>query len=371
MTSNVVSGSAQTPISEAVSWSEVRDHLVSRLMMDAEWTVQTESSLSWWPTPLVMHIDVVEEGQFPNSNENWIRVRAMTPIALMDEERGRAIASEYSPDYPVGALVFSEGELSLQTVLSLNPRNRGLLSWFHESILIQSATALSLAVSLQEAEAATVPQSPHPVSGIRSGVDDLVRIYGGETFAMQVNQNMFELFQSIRPRLREMMVDLGYQIGFSNDEVDFFNWGFASDDPNNPLGNGAFDVGVGFMRGTQLEEQFGPGLAVVARILPPGVSFDDKQASYANEELVKMPQVSLFGCVTGGPDIEVQGSTLTGMIPHNTMSEWSYGWINGDFAVNVFNAVTHVTAAAQKFRRDVLNIHWPPATIEGAGVDNG
>lgn len=355
-----------------VSWAEVRDHLVRRLMIDAEWMAETESSLSWWPTPLVMHIEVIEEDQFPNSHENWIQVRATMPIASFDEERGRVIASEYSPDFPVGAVVFSDGELSLQTIFSLNPRNRGLLSWFHESILIQSATALSIAVSLQETEGATITQLPHPVSGFRSGVDELVRVYGGEAFGMEIDEHVLKLFEWIRPELRELMIDFGYQLGFSNDEVDFFNWGFASDDPGNPLGNGAFDVGVGFMRGTKLEERFGPSLVLVARLLPPGIAFDDLQASYANEDLSKLPQVSLFGRATGGPDAEVQGSTLTGMVPYNTLREWSYGWESGDFSVNVFNAVTHLTAAAQMFRREVLNIHWPvePMTEDpGAGND--
>ena len=97
----------------SVTFAEVKEHLVSRLMMDEEWTVDNDSSLSWWPTPLVMNIEAVEEGMFPDSNENWIRVRACTPIAPFEEERGRAIAGEYCSKFPVGAVVYSPATVGL------------------------------------------------------------------------------------------------------------------------------------------------------------------------------------------------------------------------------------------------------------------
>jgi len=351
---------------EPVSWGEVRDHLISRLMMDEDWTVDDGTSLSWWPTPLVMHIDVIEEGTYPDSTENWMRVRASTPIVALGEEQGRAIASQHAPSFPVGAVVFADGHLSLQTIFSFNPRNRGLLSWFHQAVLIQAATALSIAATLQESAGLSIPQVPHPVSGIRSGVDDLITIYGGETLGLPVDHDMFGLFQNIRPTLRNMMTGFGYQLGFSGDDVDFFNWGFAGDDPSNPLGQGAFDVGVGFMPGAEHEQRLGPGLVLIARLLPPGVAFDTTQASYANEDLSKMSHASLFGYATG-PEAEAMGSTLIGMVPHLTMSEWSK-MTSEDFATLVVNAIFHIAATAQMFRREILNIHWPP---DPSGQENG
>lgn len=349
---------------EPVSWVEVRDHLASRLMMDDEWTVDHADSISWWPTPLVMQIAPVEQGTYPGSTDNWLRIRASTLIASLDEERGRVTATEYSSRYPVGVVVFADGLLSLQTIFSFNPRNRGLLTWFHQAILIQAATALSIAGELQESHGIEIPQVPHPTSGVRTGVDELVRIYGDETLGLPVDHDMFGVFQALRPTLREMMAGVGYTVGFIGEDVDFFNWGFASDDPNDPLGQGAFDVGVGFMRGAEHEKRLGPGLMVMARLLPPGVTFDEVQTSYANEDLSKMSHASLFGHATG-PDAGPVGSTLIGMIPHLTMSEWSRQ-PREHFANLVVSAIFHIAATAQMFRRDVLGIHWPP----DRGVDS-
>lgn len=34
-----------------VTWKEVKDHLMRRLMMDEEWLTEGDQELTWWPTP--------------------------------------------------------------------------------------------------------------------------------------------------------------------------------------------------------------------------------------------------------------------------------------------------------------------------------
>ncbi len=340
-----------------VSWAEVRDHLVARLMMDPEWLVEAPDALRWWPTPLPMTIEVIGSGTFEGSAENWIRVSGSTLVAEVDESLGRHLACEHGGDYPVGTVVYRDGGLHLMTIYSFNPRNRGLLAWFHETLLIQAAQALELAVQLIELEGVHVPTPPHPQSGERDDVDELVHIYGSGELKLPVDPTPLERFAIIRPELRETILSRGFKTGFSNDEVDFFNLGFSADDPD-ALPNGAFDFGVGFMHGTDLDRRLGPSLRITARLLPPGVSFDNDEVTYANEALCDLEGTSVFGYVSGR-ELSQSGSSLWATVPHLTLAEWA-NLPPEDFHVLVLNAIWHVTAAAQLMRRDVLGIQWPP-----------
>ena len=340
-----------------VAWSDIRDHIVTRLMMDPEWTVEGDESLMWWPTPLPMTIEVVGSGTFPDSPENWIRVRGETLIAEVDDSRGRDIASEYLNVFPTGVLTYRDGWLRLSTIYSFNPRNRTLLEWFHESLLIQAVTALEFAAELEESKGIQVNPASHPSSGQRDDVDELCRIYVGEELGLPVDNGVSDRYAFIRPSLRDAILQDDYQRGFSNEEVDFFNSGFGFDEIG-PLDEGAFDFGIGFMPGTALDAKLGPSLRITARILPPGVTFDEEQVTYANEALCNLVDTSVFGYISG-PENEPSGSCVWAVVPHLTLA----GWSRLDplsFQTSILNAVWHVTAAAQRLRRDVLGIDWQP-----------
>lgn len=342
-----------------VTWSEVRDHLKERLMMDAEWTVEGPDRLVWWPTPLPTTIEVIDEGDFPNSSENWLRVSGSTLIAQTDEALGRKLASEHLEEYPVGALVYSEGTLRLQTTYSFNPRNRTLLAWFHQALLIQAAVALRLATSWYDLDGVTVGTTPHPTSGEREDVDELVHIYGREELNFSIDDLAMSRLEAIRPLLREtILAEENWLPGFSDEEVDFFNLGFDAFDPSKPLEAGAFDFAVGVMPGTDLERQLGPSLRIFARLLPAGVTFDTDHVTLANEALCDLPVVSVFGYISG-PESSDLGSNIWATVPHLTLSEWA---VQGpDYFLNsLLNAIWHVTTSAQRFRRNVLKIDWPP-----------
>ena len=324
--------------------------------MDAGWTVEGHGELTWWPSPLPMKIRVIGTGEFRNSGGFWLRVEGTTLIALVEESVGRQLANEYKTDYPVGALVYRDGGLHLTTICCFNAFNRSLLPWFHEALLIQAGVALDLVGEWMSIDGLTVASPPHPLSGERSDVDELVTIYGGEEFRGEFNNSALERFNIIRPMLREHFVEGGFRPGFSSDDVDFFNLGFESDDPSGPLELGAFDFAIGLTQGTSKETKFGPGLIILARLLPPGVTFDDDQVTFANEALCDLPETGVFGYVSG-PEL-TQGSGLWAMVPHFTLSEWSNHSPEA-FRDSIVNAVWHVTAAAQVLRSDVLGIHWP------------
>lgn len=170
-----------------VTWEEVRDHLVQRLIMDAEWIVEQADHLVWWPTPLPMSIRVIDSGEFPDSPDNWLRVSGTTRIAVVEEGLGRELMGEYNADYPVGSFVYVDGAIYLTTIYAINPRNRSLLCWFHQALLIQAASALGLAAEWAEFDGVEIPRLPHPISGERDDVDELVRIYGRDELNYSVD----------------------------------------------------------------------------------------------------------------------------------------------------------------------------------------
>lgn len=341
-----------------VTWSEVRDHLKERLMMDAEWTVEGPDRLEWWPSPLPMAIEVIDSGDFPNSNENWLRVIGTTLIAKTNDRRGRKLANEHAHEYPVGALVYSEGALSLHTIYSFNPRNRTLLAWFYQALLVQASVAVKLAISWNGLRGVRVKTPAHPSSGMRDDVDELVHIYGKNQLNFPVDMIAMNLLESMRPLLREGILAQGdWRPGFSNGEVDFFNFGFDSDDPSGPLQNGAFDFAIGVMPDTDLSRGLGPSLQIIARLLPPGVALDAKQVISANNALAGLTDVSVFGFISGPEQSDV-GSNVWATVPHITLAEWA-NLGPEKFRDSVLNAVWHVTASAQRFRREILGIEWP------------
>ena len=343
-----------------VTWDELREHLITRLMMDPEWIVDGPDRLDWWPTPLPMTIQVLDEGTFPDSTENWLRLSGATRIADVEESLGRQLASEYAPDYPVGALIYQEDALYLTTIYSFNPRNRTLLYWFHESLLIQSAIALEFAREWSGLDGIAISTRPHPSSGVRDDVDDLVRIYEGDQFGLDVREIALEHFAIVRLMLKDTFSRDGYQPGFSSDEVDFYNFGFDADDTE-ALSNGAFEFALGFMEGTDLERKLGPSLRIVARVLPPGVSFDDEQVTHVNNALCDLSFTGVFGHVSG-PELSEGGSQLWATVPHATLVGWDRNQF--DYHQSVLNAVWHVTAAAKTLRREVLGIDWPPENAD-------
>lgn len=338
-----------------VTWDEACDHLVTRLMMDEEWLVAEPEKLTWWPTPLPMEVTVLNRGEFPDSSENWLQLTGFTAIAEVAEPLGRQLAAENASRYPVGVLRYCEGQLRLQTNYSFNPRNRTLLSWFHNALLIQAATAVHLASEWAEYDGVEIMVRPHPESGERSDVDDLVRIYGSDELNFDVDDAAMERFAAARSALRvEILRDGRWRPGFSNEEVDFYNLGFNHDDAAKALASGGFDIAIGVMPGTDLHRQLGPSIRITGRLLAPGTQFSDEQVTFVNDDMCRLPFASVFGNVTGDEPRDA-GSRLWAAIPHLTISEWSR-LPQTDFVNSVLNAVWHVNSAAQMFRREFLGI---------------
>ena len=325
-------------------------------MMDDEWILDGPDSIEWWPSLLPMTISVIQSGTFSDSGENFLRVSATTELGRTDEQLGIELASKYHRALPVGAVVYADGALRLTTIYCFGPRNRSLLTWFKQALLIQSSAAIQLARDLNEVDGVEVQSRMHPITGFRSDVDDLVKIYGVDSLIFAIDDGVVGHYNELRPRLRDLFVNTGYSPGFSNDEVDFYNLGFAADEPG-ALQRGGFDFGIGFMRGTDLEKKIGPFLRIMARILPPGSAFDMVQTAYANEDLCDLDITSVFGFISG-PESADGGSCLVASVPYLTLLEWSK--LGDDaFVYSVANAAFHVVLAAQRFRHDVLGIEWP------------
>lgn len=337
-----------------VTWEEARQHLVSRLMIDEEWAITRERTLTWWASSLPTTIEVTGEGGFPTGSDNWIRLTGSTAVARVNVDQAETIAALYRSRFPVGVLTFVDNQLKLSTTFSFNPQNRSLLPWFHQCLLIQGVVALEIAKQLEGIDGVVIARTPHPTSGLRVDVDELVEIYRDSMFRLPVDEVTLGRYAEIRPRIRSTMRTLGYEMGYSDEEVDFYSllsWANDEDSSSNPS---AFDVGVGLMPGSEAEERFGPCLMISARILPPGVNFHEPETTRANHDLASLATSSVFGFIAGDESGE-GGGQMRSLVPHLTLCEWS-NLDDEEFALSVVNAILHVCGAALAFRREFLGI---------------
>jgi hypothetical protein len=328
-----------------VTWADVREHMINRLMIDAEWKVDGDEEFTWWPTPFAQRVAVSSAGDF-DDGENWIRVTASTAIASADEDLGVRLAFDYAHWYPVGALIWNEGWLSLTTSLSLNPRCRGLLDWLHQAALIQAAVALRLASEWRDTDGIELSESAHPESGPRHDADELVEIYACDRFGLQSVSDVRKCYENARPHLRDALLGGGYAPGYVNEDVDYFT-----------LDDDGFDLGIGFLPHAWQTERYGLGLFVRARILGYGQAFDEQHTNLANTDIAMTILASQFGRVTGGEEAELSGSLMEAYIPHATLAEWRKD--PQQMAVSISNAAAHVAAVAQMFRHRILGFPWP------------
>lgn len=325
-----------------VTWSEVHDHFMSRLSIDEQWTVEEDSSLTWWPWFLQQRISVESQGAFEgDSGDNWMRIQLDIPIASAPEHLALGLVAEANSIFPLGSFTYTQGTLRVGSTLALNPLCRNLLSLLHEQALAQVVVAHELALEWDRLDGVEVLTSAHPASGPRSEPDELMGIYSGDTYSLPVIMNFPEILEQARPFVRQVMNRYGWQDGYAAHDVDFYN------------GPG-FDLAIGRLEDTDIELKYGPGLFIMVRVLPPGMRFSLEEANFANQDMAALPLTSNLGPVVTGPVAEPFGSHVRAFLPHGYLAE--YRLAPDKLAVAITNAVTHMAAATQVFRTQVLQI---------------
>lgn len=321
-----------------VAWEEVDRHLSEQLMIDPEWSIRNRTKLTWWPWFLAQTIEVVDQGRYERDpGDNWLHVIARTEIASLDEELGLSTCQEWNERFPLGAFVWEDGLLSVVSTLILNSRCRPLLDWFHEAVLAQATFAHLLADQLLDADAVDVLVSGHPSSGVRSEPDELLSIFADARRRGEMDPaELIRALEAARPMYREHLISSGWELGFSNNEVDFFN-------------GPRFDIAVG-RRDDSMAARFGRGLEVWTRMTPPGVVLSPAVVNSTHLELRDLP-VSLLGRLIATEHHPEGGTQLRSYLTSGFLNR--YRREPQALAINVLNAVMHCTDAVSLFLRGV------------------
>lgn len=172
-----------------VTWNEVVDHFVKELRIDAEWMHRDDENevLSWWPGFLRQEIRADAQGDFsPDSTDNWIRVTVSTKIAEADPDTATKLTTDFADSYFLGGFFHRDGVIEMSSSLMLNPLCRGLLDWLHNAALIQATVAHELAGEWLDMPGVEILVSEHPTNGTRWQPDELLQIFGGNEFTLDL-----------------------------------------------------------------------------------------------------------------------------------------------------------------------------------------
>lgn len=239
-----------------VTWPEIRDHLVNRLMIDEKWMVEGPDEITWWPwiLPQSIYVSSRVEMKTDELDEVGLRITVETFLGTaLDRNRALNAVADLMIDYPFGSLVvLDDNRVAALSSVFIYSLSKGMLTLLHEEALIQATFATELARRLEsQGVIATSPLS-HPTSGTRETPDELVaNVYGPDVFSPLVDvSHSFAIRDAVRVSWKNSMLRAGATAGFENDEVSFVTF------PNN------FDVGVGWRDEEFPSQKFGPSIMV-------------------------------------------------------------------------------------------------------------
>ena len=332
-------GVAELPL---ITWDEVEQFLIRRLMMDDDWTTRAEGVLTWYPWFLPQKTYVQAEGRYGDwTPDNWLTVRSVVEIAAMPKPLGVGIACELNKDFHLGVFIYSDGILSVQSSLKLNPLSRSLLSLFHNQVLAQVTIAHQVALELIEDGDVVLLEKSHPVSGARTEPDELLNFYRHELSPELIPDDFLPALHEARSKhLKDSMTQMGWTIGLDNDEVTFFEsrhvW----------AGVGIIDDGFDWKR-------FGPGLTIhaIPALQNSGFRLDAEGANELNLLVAQSGEFSQFGSfqAVGEGSPEGSASSLVSYLPMAFLAESRENPREMSIAIN--NGTVHASSAVQ--------ILWP------------
>ena len=327
-----------------VLWAEVTDHLIKRLFMDDEWQTLEDGILSWWPWFLSQTFTLTHAGYYggPHSAENrWMTVTSNIDIARLPEDAGVKLASDVNATFPLGAVVYEDGMLSMRGCLTLNNLCRNLLPWFHEAALAQATVAHDLALFLRD-RGYEPSVSGHPASGLRDEPDELLSFFAGEYRAVPPGPELVSQIEASRTIYSHELVRLGYPQGWSNNEVDFIT---IVEDP-------LLDVAIIQPTDDPDNRRYGTGVGLWVRILPRGTAFAEEACNSANLDLLRWGGLTFLGNIRCDDRAQAWGSTYGTFITSGALEAGGQG--NTDYvAMEVVNAVIH-SVTPVKVMREIL-----------------
>lgn len=239
-----------------VTWHEIRDHLVNRLMIDDEWMVEGSDEITWWPwfLPQSIYVSSRVEMKTKELNEIGLRITVETFLGTaIDRDQALDAVADLMIDYPFGSLVvLDDNRVAALSSVFIYSLSKGMLTLLQEEALIQATMAAEIAQRLESRGVISMSPLPHPKSGVREIPDELVaNVYGAEVFLPLMDiDHLYDIRDVVRHSWKDSMMRVGANVGFENDEVTFMSF------PDN------FDAGVGWRDEEFASVKFGPSMMV-------------------------------------------------------------------------------------------------------------
>jgi len=338
-----------------VTWAEVRDHITAQLLIDDEWRVDDEASLTWWPWFLHQTIYVDAEGEWEDDEpgQNFLHVVARTNVGRVEKDLGLEICAAWNADFPLGAFVWDDGVLFVISTLSLNPLCRELLPWFHEAVLAQATFAHLAALQLRENPGVEILATGHPQTGAREEPDELLSIFAGETRGDGVEMpGLEDALATARRIYQQRFEEMGWEPGFRNEDVDFFT-------------GSRVECAIGRVDGSELALRFGLGLVVWVRLTRPGVVLDDDTVNSMHIALAAMPRCTLIGRLQGDESGPEHGTQLHSYLPMGFLGRLRTA--PDALAISILNAALHCSTTITQFLIDVDRIAADATAADDGG----
>lgn len=237
-----------------VTWNEIRDEFVRRLMIEDEWIIENEETLTWWPGPIPQKVYVSSrvEIEVDSVTETLIRVTVESDLGrAKDRAKALEVVADLMIDYPFGSFVVLDDNTVLAIAsVAIYGYSRSLIGLLTEEALVQATIAQELVPKLEDAGVIESTVSSHPVSGRRDVLDELVQnIYGNESF-IPIHPDLAPLREVVRSFWEKAILQGSVELGYKNEEVTFVTH------------RDRFDCGVGWRDDEFCAQKFGPSLMV-------------------------------------------------------------------------------------------------------------
>ena len=328
-------------------WVRIARTFHTALNFDPQWHVENDHSITWWPNFLSQTIEAdtfFMAGENP-SEDIIVRVKIETPICLYsDQVWAEKVCHGENTFIPYGAFVAQDGLLKLTASICISPLNFEMTQLLHEIALVHIAAATKLAYYLtdENVEGVTVVISEHPESGPRVIPDELARLFLPDQIGRSdlFGKEMEAVLRSALSEVKVWFLENGYTAGWEGEDVFFVDHS-----------NLNYGIGIGFPLVREFSEKYGPGLQIMASILPGVPEHDVRDfCNDLNLKILENQNSSQIGPVFGVLDSgDLNVRSYLGAFYLRKRIDSSYEAL----VAAVTNAMIHMSAAVMWLNEDI------------------
>ena len=328
-------------------WVRIARTFHTALNFDPQWHVENDHSITWWPNFLSQTIEAdtfFMAGENP-SQDIIVRVKIETPVCLYsDQVWAENVCHGENTFIPYGAFVAQDGLLKLTASICISPLNFEMTQLLHEIALVHLAAATKLAYYIADnnVDGVTVVISEHPESGPRVIPDELARLFLSDHLSRSdlFDEEMESAVRDSLPDVKAWFLDNGYTAGWEGEDV------FFVDHPKLNAG-----IGIGFPLVKEFPERYGPGLQIMASILPAVPEHDVRDfCNDLNLRILENQNSSQIGPIFGVLDSgDLNIRIYLGAFYLRKRLDSSQEAL----VVAVTNAMIHMSAAVMRLNEDI------------------